>query len=58
VEWHHAASFKGKKARTILSAGKIMATVFWDVEGCILVDFMYRKETVTAVRYVQILQKL
>jgi hypothetical protein len=58
VEWHHAASLKEKKARTILSAGKIMGILFWNVKGCTLLDSPYRKETVAAVCYVQMLQKL
>jgi hypothetical protein len=32
-----------EEARTILSTGKIIGTVFWDAEGCILVDFLPKK---------------
>ncbi|CAK9806434.1 Mariner Mos1 transposase [Anthophora plagiata] len=35
-----------------------MATVFWDAEGIILVDFLEQKKTVTATYYVEVLQKL
>jgi hypothetical protein len=35
-----------------------MGAVFWDAKGCIRVDFMPRKETVSAVWYVQMLEKL
>jgi hypothetical protein len=34
-----AASPKKKEARSIPSAGKIMGTVFWNAEVCMLVDF-------------------
>jgi hypothetical protein len=46
------------KARTTPSAGKIVAIVFWDAEGCILVNFLPRKENINAIRYVQMFQKL
>jgi hypothetical protein len=57
---HHAASPKKLKARTAHSAVKIVAPVFWDAERCILVNFLPRKENtcISAVRYVQVLQKL
>jgi hypothetical protein len=37
MEWYLVEFPKKKKARTILSAGKIMRIVFWDGEACILV---------------------
>ena len=33
------------------SAGKIMATVFWDSEGVLLLEFMPHKTTVTGDTY-------
>jgi hypothetical protein len=47
-----------RKTKTIPSAGKLMRAVFSDAEGCILVDFMPREETVSAVSSIQILYKL
>ncbi|KAF2364389.1 Transposase type 1 [Trinorchestia longiramus] len=35
-----------------------MATVFWDAEGILLVDFLENKKTITAVYYEEILRKL
>jgi histone-lysine N-methyltransferase SETMAR len=35
-----------------------MGTVFWDSEGCILVDFFEKGETINAARYVHTLNKL
>jgi hypothetical protein len=32
-----------RKARTILLAGKIIGTIFYDAEGYILVDFLPQK---------------
>lgn len=33
----------GKKARTQSSAGKLMATTFWDMQGVILIEYMAQK---------------
>jgi hypothetical protein len=38
--------------------GKVMGTVLWDAEGCILVNFIPRKEIVNVVRYIYIIHKL
>jgi hypothetical protein len=60
MEWEHGASPEEEegKARIIPSAGKIIGTVFLDAKWCILVDFLPRKESVNAVHYVKMLQKL
>ena len=40
------------------SAKKIMGTVFWNAEGCILIEFLEPGKTINAARYVQTLIKL
>ena len=35
-----------------------MATVFWDSEGVVLVDFLEGEKTVTGTYYVKVLRKL
>ena len=35
-----------------------MATVFWDSEGVVLVDFLKGKKTATGAYYVEVLRKL
>jgi hypothetical protein len=46
---YHAPSSKKRKTRTIPLAGKIMGTVSQIGDGCMLVDFMLRKETVIVI---------
>ncbi|KAF2345576.1 Transposase type 1, partial [Trinorchestia longiramus] len=46
------------KAKSERSRGKVMATVFWDAVGILLVDFLENKKTITAVYYEEILRKL
>lgn len=57
-QWRHSDSPKPKKFKATLSAGKVMATVFWDRHGVLLVDFMPRGTTINAARYCETLEKL
>ena len=58
MEWRHLHSPSKKKAKTVSSAAKVMGTVFWDIEGLILAEFLEPGQTITAARYVQTLHKL
>lgn len=58
MEWHHVTSPRTKKFKVTSSAGKVMATVFWDMQGVILVDIMPRGTTINSESYVCTLQKL
>jgi len=40
------------------SAKKITGTVFWDAEGCILIEFLGPGKHINAARYFQTLFKL
>jgi transposase len=46
-----------KKFKTA-SVCKVMVTVFCDMKGLLLVDFIHRSKTINAESYIQILQKL
>ena len=50
MEWCHPTSPRIKKFKAQNSAGKIMATVFWDSQGVILVDFLLKGKPLT-LRY-------
>lgn len=54
-EWRHTGSPKPKKARRTRSAGKVMATFFWDWQGVIYVDFLTDARTVIAACYSELL---
>jgi len=58
VEWHHLQSPRKKKFKTTPSARKVMITVFWDIDGVILVDVMARGETINLNVCIKTLQKL
>ena len=59
MEWGHTSSPKRpRKCLQTLSARKIMATVFWDREVVLLVDFLERGSTINSERYCETLKKL
>jgi len=57
-QWKHATSPTPRKFKQTLSAGKVMATVFWDRKGLLLCEFMPTGTTITADRYCQTLKNL
>ena len=58
MEWHHADSPPPRKFRRARSAKKIMAVIFWDSEGILLIDCVPRGQTVTGTYYSSMLPKL
>ena len=47
-----------KKFKTQPSAGKVMATVFWDAKGVIMLVFLPKRSTVTGVYYANLVDQL
>ena len=58
MEWHHADSPSTRKFRRAGSAKKIMAGVFWDSEGILLIVCIPRGQTVIGTYYSSLLPKL
>ena len=50
MQWKHPLSPANKKFKTQASAGQVMLTIFWDVNGPILVHFQEKGQTVTSAR--------
>ena len=44
--------------KTQPSAGKVMATVFWDAKGVIMLDFLPKRSTITGVYCANLLDQL
>ena len=44
-----------KKFKTQPSAGKMMATIFWDAQSVIMLDFLAKKSTMTGAYYANLL---
>ena len=57
-QWVGPGSPRSKKFKTQPSAGKVMATVFWDAKGVIMLDFLPKRRTITGVYYANLLDQL
>jgi hypothetical protein len=51
LECKHLTFLTAKKFKVCQSPGKIMASVFWDAEGVIHVEFMHGSRTINAKAY-------
>jgi len=58
MQWKHKTSPAPVKFRVQPSAGKVVATVFWDCHRILLVEYMAHKSTATADVYVNTLKSL
>ena len=57
-EWHLKGAQGRVKFKAERSVKKVMATIFWDCEGVILIDFLEGKKTATSSYYEDALKKL
>ena len=58
MQWRHSGSPKPKKFKTQRSAGKVMATVFWDKDGILMIDYLQRGNTINSDYYCDLLYRL
>jgi histone-lysine N-methyltransferase SETMAR len=57
-QWTEASCSAPEKARSVLLAGKVMASVFWDAEGNLFIDYLEKGKTITGEYYSNLLTKL
>lgn len=58
MQWKHPSSPTNVKFRKLASAGKVMATMFWDSEGVLMIDYLEHGRTVTGIYYAELIHKL
>lgn len=58
MQWQKKGGAPPKKFKVSQSAGKIMATVFWDSEGILLIDYKEKGLNITGGYYATLLVKL
>lgn len=58
MQWRHVKSPPPRKFKIVPSTKKVMATIFWDSTGVLLVDFLPQGQSINADRYIATLQKL
>jgi len=55
VEWQHSGSPRPKKFRVQKSAGKVLALIFWDQDGIVLIDYLPKGQTINSKYYSSLL---
>jgi len=58
VEWWHSGSPCPKKFRVQKSAGKVLALIFWDQDGILLIDYLPKSQTINMEYYSSLLMQL
>lgn len=58
MQWIKPGEKAPRKAKAVPSAGKVMASVFWDSSGIIFIDYLPPKTTITGAHYAHQLDQL
>ena len=58
MQWKYSTSPAPKKAKTVSSAGKVMASIFWDAKGIVLNDYLQKGKTIHGEYYAKLLREL
>lgn len=58
LQWKHLNSPPPKKAKAVISSGKVLLTFFFDRQGPLLIEFAKRGETINSSRYCATLNRL
>jgi len=58
MEWQHSGSPRSKKFRVQKSAGKVLASIFWDQDVILLIDYLSKGQTISAEYYSSLLVQL
>ena len=58
MQWRHVSPPPPRKIKPQPSAGKIMAAIFWDSKGVLLIDYLPDKTIMNGQYYANLLLKL
>jgi len=58
MEWRHSGSPRPKKSEVKKSAGKVLASIFWEQDGILLIDYLLTGQTINAEYYWSLLVQL
>lgn len=58
VEWRAANESRPKQIKTQQSAGKVMASVFWEAHGILLIECFEKGKTITSTYHTWLLDRL
>ena len=58
MQWKHSTFPAPKKAKVVSSAGKVMASVFWDAKGIAFIDYLQKGKAINGEYYAKLLREL
>jgi len=58
MDWRHSGSPRPKKFRMQKSAGKVLASIFWDQDGNLLIDYLPKGPTINEEYYSSLIVQL
>ena len=58
MEWRHSVSPRPEKFRVHKSGGKFLTSIFWYLDGLLLIDYLPNGQTVNAEYYLSLLLQL
>ena len=58
LEWRHSDSPHPKKFRVQISAGRVLASIFWDQDGILLINYLPKGQTINVEYYSSLLVQL
>jgi len=58
AEWLESHESRPKRPKTQASDGKVLASIFWDAQGIIMIDYLEKGQTITGDYYVGLLNRL
>ena len=58
MQWKHPGSPPPKKYKRVSSAEKVMASVFWDSQGVIMINYLEQGRTINGAHYAAELRRL
>ena len=58
TKWRHNGSTLPQKFRVQNSTGKVLASIFWDQDGILLIDYLPKAQTINAQYYSPVLVQL
>jgi hypothetical protein len=58
MEGQHSGLPRPKKFRVQKSTGKVLASIFWDQDGILLIDYIPKGQTINADCYLSLLLQL
>ena len=57
-QWNHPIPSPPKRFKRVHQAGKVMASIFWDCQGVILIDYLEQSRTMNGAYYADDLRRL